>query len=127
VIRAVRLLVVLVLALGVAPACSVPLVGWSGRQGGLASWYGPGFYGKRTASGTVYTGTALAAAHPSLPFGTLVRVTNLANGRAVVVVIDDRGPFVRGRVIDLSAAAARRLGMTRDGVVQVRLEVVGQV
>jgi rare lipoprotein A len=54
-----------------------------------------------------------------------VRVTNLANGRAVVVVIDDRGPFVRGRVIDLSAAAARRLGMTRDGVVQVHLEVVG--
>jgi rare lipoprotein A len=59
------------------------------------------------------------------PFGTLVRVTSLANGRATVVVIDDRGPFVRGRVIDLSAAAARRLGMTRDGVVQVHLEVVG--
>ena len=77
------------------------------------------------ASGTVYTGTALTAAHPSLPFGTLVRVINLANGRTVVVVIDDRGPFVRGRVIDLSAAAARRLGMMQDGVVQVRLEVVG--
>jgi rare lipoprotein A len=121
----VRLLVVLVLALGVAPACSVLPVGWSGRQGGLASWYGPGFYGKRTASGTVYTGTALTAAHPSLPFGTLVRVTNLANGRTVVVVIDDRGPFVRGRVIDLSAAAARRLGMIQNGVVPVRLEVVG--
>jgi rare lipoprotein A len=125
--RAARLLVTLSLALGVAPACSVLPVGWTGRQGGLASWYGPGFYGKRTASGTVYTGTALTAAHPSLPFGTLVRVTNLANGRTVVVVIDDRGPFVRGRVIDLSAAATRRLGMTRDGVVQVRLEVVGQV
>ncbi len=121
----VRLLVVLVLALGVAPACSVLPVGWSGRQGGLASWYGPGFYGKRTASGTVYTGTALTAAHPSLPFGTLVRVTNLANGRTVVVVIDDPGPFVRGRVIDLSATAARRLGMIQNGVVQVRLEVVG--
>jgi rare lipoprotein A len=124
---AVRLLALLALALGLAPACSVLPVGWSGRQGGLASWYGPGFYGRRTASGTVYTGTALTAAHPSLPFGALVRVTSLANGRTVVVVIDDRGPFVHGRVIDLSMAAARRLGMTRDGVVQVRLEVIGQV
>jgi rare lipoprotein A (peptidoglycan hydrolase) len=122
--RAAFLLVLLALALGLAAACSVLPVGWSGHQGGLASWYGPGFYGRRTASGTVYTGTALTAAHLSLPFGTLVRVTNLENGRTVVV-IDDRGPFVRGRVIDLSAAAARRLGMTRDGVVQVHLEVVG--
>src|SRR3954468_17165877 len=125
--RAARLLLIMVLALGVAPACSVLPVGWSGRQGGLASWYGPGFYGRRTASGVIYTGTALTAAHRSLPFGTLVRVTNLANGRTVVVVIDDRGPFVHGRVIDLSMAAARRLGMIQNGVVQVRLEVVGQV
>ena len=123
--RGARLLVLLALTLGLAPACSVLPVGWTGRQGGLASWYGPGFYGRRTASGAVYTGTALTAAHPSLPFGTLVRVTNLANGRTVVVVIDDRGPFVHGRVIDLSMAAARRLGMIQDGVVQVRLEVVG--
>jgi rare lipoprotein A len=122
---AARLLLILVLALGLAPACTLLPVGWTGRQGGLASWYGPGFYGRRTASGAVYTGTALTAAHPSLPFGTLVRVTNLENGRTVVVVIDDRGPFVRGRVIDLSAAAARRLDMIRDGLVQVRLEVVG--
>ena len=83
--RAARLLVLLALALGLASACSVLPVGWTGRQGGLASWYGPGFYGRRTASGAVYTGTALTAAHPSLPFGTLVRVTNLANGRTVVV------------------------------------------
>src|SRR3954471_18115036 len=123
--RAARLLVLLALTLGLAPACTVLPVGWSGRQGGLASWYGPGFYGRRTASGVVYTGAALTAAHPSLPFGTLVRVTNLENGRAGVVVIDDRGPFVRGRVIDLSMSAARRLGMIQDGVVQVRLEVVG--
>ena len=116
---------VLVLALGAFQACTVLPVGWTGRQGGLASWYGPGFYGRRTASGAVYTGAALTAAHRSLPFGTLVQVTNLANGRTVVVVIDDRGPFVRGRVIDLSAAAARRLGMIRAGVVPVRLEVVG--
>ena len=67
---------------------------------------------------------ALTAAHRSLPFGTLVRVTNLANGRRVVVVIDDRGPFLRGRVIDLSVAAARRLGMVRGGVAPVRIKVI---
>jgi rare lipoprotein A len=119
-------LVVLVLALGVVlSACSALSVRWTGRQAGLASWYGPGLYGRRTASGTVHTGAALTAAHRSLPFGTRVRVTNLNNGRQVVVVVDDRGPFVRGRVVDLSRAAARRLGMVRDGVVPVRLEVVG--
>ena len=117
--------VVPVLALGVVlSACAALPVGWTGRQAGLASWYGPGLYGRRTASGTVHTGAALTAAHRSLPFGTRVRVTNLRNGRTVVVVVDDRGPFVRGRVVDLSLAAARRLGMVRDGVVPVRLEVV---
>jgi rare lipoprotein A len=110
--------------LGVLPSCAMLPVGWTGRQAGLASWYGPGFHGQRTASGTVYTGTALTAAHRSLPFGTLVRVTNLENGRRVVVVIDDRGPFVRGRIIDFSLAAARRLGMIRGGVVPVRIQVV---
>jgi rare lipoprotein A len=119
-----RAILVLAFALGALPACTVLPVGWTGRQAGLASWYGPGLYGRRTASGVVYTGTALTAAHRSLPFGTLVRVTNLANGRRVVVVIDDRGPFVRGRVIDLSVAAARRLGMVRDGVVPVRIKVL---
>ena len=118
-------LVVLVLAIGAFSACSALPVGWTGRQAGLAPWYGPGLHGRRTASGTVHTGAALTAAHRSLPFGTRVRVTNLKNGRTVVVVVDDRGPFVRGRVIDLSRAAARRLGMVRDGVVPVRLEVVG--
>jgi rare lipoprotein A len=108
-----RRLVVPVLALGVLSACTLLPVGWTG------------LYGRRTASGTVHTGAALTAAHRSLPFGTRVRVTNLENGRAVVVVVDDRGPFVRGRVIDLSRAAARRLGMVRDGVVPVRLEVIG--
>ena len=122
--RAPRRPVVLVLALGVLSACTVLPVGWTGRPAGLASWYGPGLHGRRTASGTVHTGAALTAAHRSLPFGTRVRVTNLRNGRTVVVVVDDRGPFVRGRVIDLSLAAARRLGMVRDGVVPVRLEVV---
>jgi rare lipoprotein A len=122
--RVPRLLVVLALALSTLLSCRMLPVGWTGRQAGLASWYGPGFYGRHTASGTVYTGAALTAAHRSLPFGTMVRVTNLENGRRVVVVIDDRGPFIRGRVIDLSVTAARRLGMIRDGVVPVRIKVV---
>jgi rare lipoprotein A len=119
-----RAILALAFALGSLPACTALPVGWTGRQAGLASWYGPSFYGRRTASGAVHTGTALTAAHRSLPFGTLVRVTNLANGRRVVVVIDDRGPFIRGRIIDLSVAAARRLGMVRDGVVPVRIKVL---
>jgi rare lipoprotein A len=90
---------------------------------GKASFYG-NESGSKTASGQRFNQNAMTAAHRSLPFGTLVRVTNLGNGRTVVVVVDDRGPFVRGRVIDLSLAAARRLGMVRDGVVPVRLEVV---
>ena len=98
----------------------------TGRHVGVASWYGPGFYGRQTASGAVYTGAGLTAAHRSLPFGTRVRVTNLENGRRVVVVVDDRGPYARGRVIDLSPAAARRLGMLHDGLARVRVEVVGR-
>jgi rare lipoprotein A len=94
-----------------------------GVQVGVASWYGPGFHGRRTASGEIYDQDALTAAHQSLPFGTQVRVTNLDNGRAVDVRITDRGPFVDGRVIDLSRAAARVIGLIGPGVGRVRLEV----
>lgn len=80
-------------------------------SGGNASWYGPGFAGKRTASGERFNPGGLTAAHRSLPFGTLVRVTNRANGRSVVVRINDRGPFVGGRQIDLASGAARAIGM----------------
>ena len=104
------------------PTTSVP-VGW--RQRGYASWYGPKFHGRRTASGEVFNMYSLTAAHRTLPLGTYVRVTNLKNGRSVVVKINDRGPFVRGRIIDLSYAAARRLGMVRDGVVPVEIVVLG--
>jgi rare lipoprotein A (peptidoglycan hydrolase) len=90
----------------------------------LASWYGPGFYGNRTANGEIYTGNDLTAAHKSLPFGTRVRVTNLNNGRSVVVRINDDGPHVGGRVIDLSRAAASRIGLLSSGVAPVRLEVL---
>ena len=91
---------------------------------GVASWYGPGFHGNRSASGERYNQNALTAAHRSLPFGTKVRVTNLNNGRSVVVRINDRGPYVRGRAIDLSAAAARSLGMIQSGVAPVQIEVL---
>ena len=95
-------------------------------QRGVASWYGPVFHGRRTANGERFNTNAMTAAHRSLPFGTRVRVTNLENGRRVVVRVDDRGPYVGGRVIDLSAAAARHLDMVEDGVVRVRVEVVGR-
>lgn len=93
---------------------------------GIASWYGPGFHGNRSASGEVFNQNAMTAAHRYLPFGTQVRVTNLNTGRSVVVRINDRGPFSRGRVIDLSAGAARAIGMIGSGVAPVSLEVVGR-
>ncbi|MGF1593777.1 MAG: septal ring lytic transglycosylase RlpA family protein [Kiloniellaceae bacterium] len=91
---------------------------------GLASWYGPRFHGRLTASGETFDMASLTAAHPHLPFGSRVRVTNLANGRSVVVTINDRGPYVKPRIIDLSHAAARRLGFVDDGLAKVRLEVL---
>jgi len=92
---------------------------------GKASWYGPGFNGRRTANGEVFNSNALTAAHPSLPFGTKVRVTNMNNGRSVVVRINDRGPFSGGRIIDLSAGAARSIKMIGSGVAPVKVEVLG--
>lgn len=91
---------------------------------GQASWYGPGFYGNRTANGEVFRPGTLTAAHRSLPFGTRVRVTNLYNGRSTVVRINDRGPFHGGRIIDLAHGAATELGVVSSGVAQVRLEVL---
>lgn len=91
---------------------------------GTASWYGPGFFGNRTASGEIYRPGTLTAAHRSLPFGTRVRVTNLNNGRSAVVRINDRGPFVGSRVIDLGHGAAQQVGLVSSGVAPVRLEVL---
>ena len=92
--------------------------------GGEASYYASGFEGRSTASGEPYRGRELTAAHRTLPFGTQVKVTNLANGRSVVVRINDRGPFHRRRVIDLSRAAAERLGMVRRGRAPVEVQVL---
>jgi rare lipoprotein A len=97
-------------------------------QIGLASYYGPGFHGERTASGEVFDQNELVAAHPTIEFGTLLRVTNLENGRSVVVRVVDRGPYGRNRrkgaIIDLSQGAARRLRFVRDGIVRVRVEIL---
>jgi len=120
---------VLVLLIG-ASACSpaprpAPPPPASGGQIVVASWYGANLDGRRTASGERFDADGFTAAHRSLPLGTRARVTNLANGRSVVVRINDRGPFVRGRVIDLSYGAARALGMQGCGTGHVHLEVLG--
>ena len=104
------------------PKPVVPLV--ISTHSGEASWYGPGFYGNRTASGEVFRPGTMTAAHRTLPFGTRVRVTNLWNGRKAVVRINDRGPFSGDRVIDLAHGAASELGLTSSGIAQVRLEVL---
>lgn len=93
---------------------------------GRVSLYGKEFEGRKTASGEPFDPEALTMAHRTLPFGTRVRVTNLENRRSVEVVVNDRGPFVAGRIADLSLAAARALGMIRDGVVDAMLEIIGR-
>ena len=105
----------------IPPPVTAPRVG----QTGIASWYGPGFHGKATASGVIYNQHDLTAAHQTLPLGTRVLVTNLDNGRSIEVLINDRGPFAKGRIIDLSYAAAETLGMIAPGTIPVRIEVVG--
>lgn len=101
--------------------------GLGGESYGIASWYGPGFKGNRTASGEKFDPKALTAAHPTLPFGTLVEVSRQdKKKKSVIVMVTDRGPFVAGRSIDLSRAAARRLHMSYLGAVPVRIQVVGR-
>jgi rare lipoprotein A len=92
---------------------------------GLASYYGRHLHGRRTASGERYDEHAFTCAHRTLPFGTRLRVTAVETGRAVEVTVNDRGPFARGRVVDLSLAAARTLGMVHEGVIRVRVERLG--
>lgn len=95
-------------------------------QHGVASWYGPGFHGQQTSSGAIYDQNGLTAAHPNLPLGTRVRVTNLDNGKSVEVLVNDRGPFAKGRVIDLSYAAAHAVGMVGPGTANVAIDVVAR-
>ncbi|CAA6809955.1 MAG: Rare lipoprotein A precursor [uncultured Sulfurovum sp.] len=90
---------------------------------GNGSWYGEKYHGRTTANGETYNMYALTAAHKTLPFNTMVKVTNLKNNRSIIVRINDRGPFVRGRIIDLSYGAAKALDYITDGVVKLRVEV----
>ena len=95
------------------------------EQTGTASWYGIKHKGKSTASGEPFNPDAMTAAHPELPFGTEVTVTNLANGKRVKVIVNDRGPFTKNRIIDLSQAAAAKLGFEQDGTAEVKIEAAG--
>ncbi len=91
---------------------------------GMASWYGPGFYGRRTASGARFTKHKLTCAHRTLPLGTRIEVTNLKNGQSVELLVNDRGPAISSRILDVSYAAAKQLGFLRSGLVAVRLKVL---
>lgn len=94
-------------------------------QEGVASWYGRELAGRPTASGEPFRPIRRTAAHPTLPFGTVLRVTRVETGKSVRVVVNDRGPYAKGRIIDLSRRAARRLGFIDAGVTRVQLQVVG--
>ena len=91
---------------------------------GKASYYGDEFHGRQTANGEIYDRNKISAAHKTLPFGTIVKVKNLRNNREIIVRINDRGPFVAGRIIDLSYSAAKELDMLRDGVIDVELTIM---
>ena len=92
------------------------------NEEGLASWYGPGFHGRKTASGERFNQDALTCAHKTLPFGTKLKVTNLDNGQELVVTVNDRGPFVHSRIVDLSREGAKKLGFIGQGTTHVRIE-----
>lgn len=101
---------------------AVPVQATFKPETGIASWYGDVFHGRKTANGELYDMLAMTAAHKSLPFGTLVLVTVLDTGRQVIVRINDRGPFIEGRIIDLSKAAAVQIGLDRTGIAEVRIQ-----
>ncbi|WES32254.1 septal ring lytic transglycosylase RlpA family protein [Varunaivibrio sulfuroxidans] len=103
-----------------------PKENFSYDETGIASWYGPKFHGRRTANGERYDMTAISAAHRTLPLPSIVRVTNLQNGRSLVVRVNDRGPYARGRIIDVSRRAAQLLGFLKKGTARVRVQVMAK-
>lgn len=120
----IRKALLLLAVLAAASCARLSYVPEGAPQTGLASWYGPDFHGKLTSNKEIYDMYDMTAAHRTLPFGTRVMVTNLENGRAATVRINDRGPFVGERIIDLSYAAARVLGMVGPGTTRVRLDIL---
>ena len=108
----------------VASVWYYPEVDLEYRETGIASWYGPGFHGRRTANGEIYDQDGLTAAHRTLPMPSMVRVTNLENGRSIVVRINDRGPFKHGRIIDLSHRGAQLLGFLKQGTAKVEVQIL---
>lgn len=118
----VRMLMAVVLLL----ALQLPSKAQLGKEyTGKASFYGNEFVGRKTANGEIYGQTSMTAAHRSLPFGTIVEVTNLQNNKTCVVRINDRGPFARGRIIDLTSSAAKAIGFIKSGIAEVKLRIVG--
>lgn len=107
----------------IGPVPAGTRAGWT--ETGVASWYGEPFHGRTTASGERYDMEELTCAHKTLPFGTYVRVENLDNGRSITLKVNDRGPFVDGRIVDVSRKAARELGMMGPGTARVRITVLG--
>ncbi len=125
-----HLLVLWVVFLTFLTACTVPLKKHSFRMGysetGLASWYGKDFHGRPTASGEIYDMFEVTAAHKSLPLGTLLHVRDLDTGKSIKVKVNDRGPFVRKRILDLSYGAAKALGIVGTGVAKIELKIIGR-
>ena len=124
ILRSGFLVLAVMVALALSACSSTPEIAAVKTQSGNASWYGPGFQGRKTASGERFNMNGYSAAHRTYAFGTKLCVENLSNGRGVTVRVNDRGPFVRGRVVDVSRKAAQSLGMIRSGTASVRVSVV---
>jgi rare lipoprotein A len=124
-VKAPLVVLLIVLSSPLFAETALPYPAASGTElQGLASWYGGKFHGRLTSSGEIFDTNDMTAAHKTLPFGTIVKVTNQDNGKSALVKINDRGPFVEGRIIDLSRAAAERLDMVGQGVARVSLDIV---
>lgn len=110
-----------------SPSADLDLIEYEDLGIMKASWYGPGFHGRQTANGERYDQMAYTVAHKSMKFGTLLKITNLKNGRSLVVRVNDRGPYIEGRELDLSKAAAHELGLIKKGVARVKVEKINIV
>ena len=124
--RYISVIMLATLLVGCGALCNSGMLDTGDTQIGMASWYGGRFHGRITTNGEIYNMYKLSAAHRTLPFGTLVRVSSLENNKSVIVRINDRGPWIPDRAIDLSYGAAKKIGMVDEGVVRVRLDIIGE-